>query len=502
MEKATELSAAAGPSVDTPDSQERRFLSLAHRRFAAYIEEQPEELLRTRYAALRALDDSTQYPSQVWPVFLSQAKSDAFASVAVDLSRIFLDLPRRIFANDPARYEEFYAIDRDQARLIATLIETTDILDGATARGDFLETADGLKCLEFNVSGGLGGWSVGTWTRGYLSDPLIGGFLEQAKLETRFILPSLAVFDHILEEAGALADAGELNIAFAVPHEEVLTGGCWATDYEDEYQTVLALRDGLQGTAFTCPIADLKEEGGVLRLGGHRIHVVVEAGDGGITRPVLSALTSGAARVYNGPVNRVLGDKLNLALLSESADSDLWSAAEQETIRAHVPWTRRISADFVDFEGERAYLPDLLCDRRERMVVKAGYSAFGEEVFIGAGTTRADWMKIVERALDDQGWVAQEFLNGTTYHFPIDDDPEQPLCPHDLVWGLFTFGDRYGGNFVRLMVRGGHGVINAAQGACVGAVLEVDEDPGGGLLSLWWSPSTRGQVSDGVVLIL
>lgn len=458
--------------------KERRFLSRAHRQFVGYLERQPEELLRAGYASLYALDVSTLCRAQPWPVFLPRSTVRTFESAAVGLARILLDLPRRVFGNDPARFQEFYRIGADQAQLIATLIDTTDILDIATARGDFLETADGLKCLELNVGGGLGGWSVGAWTRSYLAEPLIRGFLEQSGLDVSFTLPSEVVFRHLLAEVAPLAEDGEVNVAFAVPSAETLVGtGRWAEDYESEYRAILASRGDLGGSAVTCPIADLREEGRGLRFGGRRIHAVVEACNGEITRPVLSALMAGTVRVFNGPVTRVLADKLNLALLSELVDSDLLSAAERETVRAHVPWTRRVSAEFVDFEGERAYLPDLLCDRQERMVVKPGFSAHGEEVFIGPGTSREAWAQVVERALGEEGWVVQEFLDGTTYLFQVDDDPQRPPAAHDLVWGLLTFGDRYAGCFVRLMARGGHGVINAARGACVGAVLEVDEDP-------------------------
>jgi len=479
MDRTSERREAAQTSAaQESDLRAQGFLSRAHQHFAEYIEGQPEEFLRLSYASLCALDDSTLCRAQPWPVFLPLARAEMFESAAVGLARILLDLPRRIFDNDPARFEEFYQLDEDQARLIATLIHATDILSSATARGDFVETADGLKCLEFNVGGGLGGWSVGAWTRTYLANPLIRGFLESSGLEVTWRIPAQVVFRHILEEAGPLADQGEFNVAFVVPAEEMLTGtGCWAEDYEREYRTVLASRPDLTGSATTCCITELHEGRGGLRFRDRRIHAVVEACDGNLTLPVISALVAGTVRVYNGPVNRVLGDKLNLALLSELVDSDLLNSAEQETVRAHVPWTRRVSAEFVDWKGERAYLPDLLCEQQEKMVVKAGYSAHGDEVFIGPATPRQAWVQIVGRALENQGWVVQEFLQGTTYDFQVDDDPQRPTSPHDLIWGLLTYGEQYAGCFVRLMARGGHGVINAARGACVGAVLEVDEGP-------------------------
>lgn len=458
----------------------RGYLSHAHESFAQFVAQQPEDALRRSYEALYTSNRSTLSKLEPWPVFVSKSRAQMLATVATDLARILLQVPRRVFDNDPARFEEYYQLGEDAAQMIASVIDLTDILSSATARGDFLETADGIKCLEWNVTGGLGGWSAGVWTRGALGDPMIHDFLAQSGLETTFEDPLQAVLRRILAESGSLAEGGTFDIAFAMPTEAAMrTTGGWPEDYARAYEEVRKAHGQFEGSAVTCLMQDFERQGRALRLGERRIHAVVEACGGHVSPPVLSALMAGTARVYNGPASRVLGNKLNLALLSETADSDLWSAAERRIIRAHVPWTRRLSTHFVDFEGERVYLPDLLLDQQERMVVKSGYSAHGDEVFVGAGMSSEQWEEIVERGLGDRGWVAQEFVEGITYLFQANDDPSRAPCPHDLVWGLLTFGEQYGGNFVRLMARGNERVINAARGACVGAVLEVDEDATG-----------------------
>jgi hypothetical protein len=468
---------AGSPKVAEHDLRQPGFLSRTHRRFAEYVERQPEELLRSSYASLYALDDATFCLAQPWPVFLSRSKIRAFESTAVSVARILLDLPRRVFDNDPARFQEFYRIDGVQAKLIATLIDTTDILAKATARGDYLETADGLKCVEFNVSGSLGGWFAGAWTRSYLAEPLIRDFLEESGLALTYRDPARDFLRYLLADARPLVDDGEFNVALVVSSEESLSkpGSSAGLRVDEDYDAVLASHPDLSGSILVSPALALRLEGDVLRLGDDRVHVVVEACDDEYPPSVLTALEAGTVRVYNGPVQRVLGDKLNLAVLSEFADSDLWTAEEQEIIRAHVPWTRRVSTEFVEFEGQRVYLPDLLSDEQERMVIKPGDAAHGDDVFIGAATSREEWLEIVERAVGDRGWVAQEYLEGRPFLFQADDDPRRPPCAHDLVWGLLTFGEQYGGCFVRLMARGGPGVINAARGACIGAVLEVEE---------------------------
>lgn len=49
----------------------------------------------------------------------------------------------------------------------------------------------------------------------------------------------------------------------------------------------------------------------------------------------------------------------------------------------------------------------------------------------------------------------------------------QGTCLHDLVWGLFAFGDRFGGSFVRMQPHGGNTIVNSKQGAIGAAAFEI-----------------------------
>jgi hypothetical protein len=168
----------------------------------------------------------------------------------------------------------------------------------------------------------------------------------------------------------------------------------------------------------------------------------------------------------------VLSNKLNLALLSELADSELWSDDERAVIRAHVPWTRRLAEDFVDFRGERVYLPDLLASARDQLVLKRGLSLQGAHVHSGAFTAGPVWDGLVGEALAEGGWLVQERLEPVPYVFQM---PEGGAGPHDVVWGLFVFGPRFGGGFLRVLPSGRAGVVNCALGAKFASYLEVEE---------------------------
>jgi hypothetical protein len=73
--------------------------------------------------------------------------------------------------------------------------------------------------------------------------------------------------------------------------------------------------------------------------------------------------------------------------------------------------------------------------------------------------------------LAEKDWIAQEHVESRPYFF-LDDSDEVVL--HDLIWGLFAFGEIFGGVFLRLQPCANGGVVNTAGGAEVGLLLEIE----------------------------
>ena len=444
-------------------------LSQAQVELLEFIARNPEGLRRDTFAPVGVRDEFMRYDPQVWPVFLGAARRRELERAAVAVGRLIRSLPRRVFHNDPDLMRDFYRIPAELAARISLLIDTTDILDTALSRGDFLDTPAGLKCMEVNMCSNLGGWAIPTWLPRFLSVPLLRRFLDESGVRFSFHNPLRLMFEHVAGAARDLADGGELDLAFLLPGEETPTER-WRDWFQEEYRTALAAL-GLQGSVFACFADDLTESGGALRVRGRRVHLLLETMLGYIPPPAVRAVLAGTVRVFNGPVTRVLNDKLNLALLSEYAGSDLFTAEERLTTEAYVPWTRRVAAEFVDWEGKRFYLPDLLARQRERLVLKLGDSLAGVDVHIGRFVSAGRWAEVMETALAQGTWVVQEYLEPAPYLFQTS---ESGAAPHDLVWGLFAYGDTYGGTFLRMLPHGSHGVINAAQGAAPAITLDVE----------------------------
>ncbi len=438
-------------------------LSRTQVEFLEFIARNPEGLLCDTFEPVIAGDDFMRYDTQAWPVFLGAAKCRELERAAVTVGRLIRSIPRRVFGNDAGRIGEFYGISLDEAAVIAGLLGATDIADTALSRGDFLDTPTGFQCLEFNVSSNLGGWPIPTWLPRFLSVPLLRRFFDESGVQFSFHNPVRLMFEHVANTARDLAEGGRLDMAFAVQAEERPTER-WVEWFQEEYRAALSPL-GLQGSVWACSPGDLTEAGGILRLRGRRVHILLEGMLGFIPPPAVRAALAGTARVFNGPATRVLTDKLNLALLSEhgeQAGSGLFTEEERRAIATYVPWTRRVAGEFVDWEGDRVYLPDLVAGERERLVLKPGGTLGGVGVHIGRSVSAGRWTEVMETALAQGTWVVQEYLESSPHLFL---SSECGAVPHDIVWGLFAHGDTYGGTFLRMMPHGRHGVINVAQGA-------------------------------------
>jgi uncharacterized circularly permuted ATP-grasp superfamily protein len=125
------------------------------------------------------------------------------------------------------------------------------------------------------------------------------------------------------------------------------------------------------------------------------------------------------------------------------------------------------------FEGREVDIEKLLLAERQRLVLKPAGSAHGAGVTVGRVASPDEWRRAAAEALAARGgpWVVQEHAESLPYLFQ---EGAEGCREHDLVWGVFVFGRKPGGCFLRMLPKGGPGVVNAARGASEGVVLEVD----------------------------
>jgi hypothetical protein len=450
-------------------------LSPVDAQFREFASTDPECLSRETFKEL--VDDHAllHYERQPWPTFISPARHAEIREVSLALSRIIRTLPARLFANDPERIAAVYSLDKAAAKL---LITPPDGIARALSRADFILGRDGLQCIEFNMTGSLGGWESGILAEIVLRIPPIARFLAQTGVQVTWMDTFRTTLLHTFREAleAGIADRAnpEINLAITLQMDRPQDMGSGVDSFlSDAYTAALhAFDPAARGRLLICDNRELTDgPGGALMARGHRIHSLLEAHK--LEARAVRAFKRGHVNLYNGPISWILSDKRNIALLSENAESPVFSEEEKAAIQRFIPWTRRVIPGETVYGGETVRLEGFLAASRERMILKRGRSAGGSHVFVGRFVTQEDWEAAIAEALRNAGdWVAQEHVESLPFLFQ---DGEHGCSPHDVIWGPFVAGDDYAGTILRVQPKRLGSTVNLTGGASEGVLLEVQE---------------------------
>ena len=465
------MSSETGAGISEEVKANARALSRRGVEFLDFVENHPEYLKRSTFPSLERIEDEIGYPVQAWPTFVRGDWVRDIGQRNVDLCQLVKRVPLAVFGSDPDRIGEFYGMEGEHARIVTATLANPKWVQPAIARSDFIDTGEVFQCLELNVAGSLGGWHSPTWTPDYLRDPTVRRFLDGAGIETTTPCVIRNLLSHMLRESLRAYRSAEVNIACMVtPHPDIDAMIYWVTRKYDE---LLASVGSVQGKIVRCAPEDLYERDGHLHVGDDRIHAVLDAASASASMDTHRCWLRGSVLMFNGPLTPVWSDKRNLALLSELADSALWTAEERELIRTTVPWTRRISAAPVHPDSAPPVTAEAIKRDREGLVLKPSSGHGGQDVFMGSVTAAEEWDEVVDRAFTEGNWLVQERLESPPHVYQFGDEG---YVPCDMVWGFFVFGQTFGGSFVRMAPKNIGGPVNASRGSHCGWVLEVEDE--------------------------
>ena len=453
-------------------------LSACSAAFLEFVKDNPESLIRSSFPALEI--DYHHIRLQSWPTFIDKKTKEEIGEVGVKVCNLIKSVPRRFFSNDPTRVSQYYEISEHMARIMLDGVDETHI-DNLLGRGDFIFSPSGLKCLEYNIAGNIGGWEAEIWMPLYLKTPILSRFLQQYKYKEKLINENfLSIFlTHLIRTAldkfPGSTECSVINTAF-VSRTQVVDQG--VLSYLNRlYDNIVQLRGRntrLKGRIILCDYHDLEVVDDVVFYKGEPVHVLVER-YGGIVPPAFTKVfKKGNVIIYNGPISGLMSNKFNLAVLSENRDSHIFTPEEREIIKKHIPWTRKISPGETTFAGKKVNLEDFILSHREQLVVKPSIGFGGKEVYIGKNMDETRWREIVKSAVRRKVWLVQELVESNPYLYQTG---VNGCAPHHAVWGFFVFGSRYAGGWVRVIpVHGkGQGVINTSRGAEESVIFEIDE---------------------------
>jgi hypothetical protein len=402
-----------------------------------------------------------------WPFFAGPETLAEVERVTMGLSRLHRLIPERIFGGDPEKIAAHYQLDPLYTEM---LLEPPNGIDSALGRADLVWSDRGFKCLEYNFGARIGGGEARFRAERYERVPELRAFFEREgmpfsaqKNTTR------EIFSHFFDTALklGLGREGYLNLTMLL-HQPLEFG--LGELFHSEYDAALK-ESGLPigGQLYLSLVDDLYESDGALYCGDRRIHGMLEMTPKWTHPAAYQLAAAGELVLFNGAIYSILSGKNNLALLSEHQDSDCFTPEEQEMLRNHMPWTRMVARREVRFEGEDWDLPTLLVERRHDLVLKACRSLGGKDVVVGRASTDEEWWAANETAFaGDEPWIVQEFVQSRGYLALSD----QGVEPHDLIWGPFALGDRFGGIFMRLQPARVGGPVNVKRAGSAASLFE------------------------------
>lgn len=457
-----------------------RQLSQWNEKFLKCMLENPEGLKRSHFDKIVNNPVFNYYRLQPWPTFISRERKRELKTVCRKVYDLLKSIPERLFNYDLQRIGQYYEISGDRCRELFAGVDN-EYLDRLVGRGDLVVSPTGeIKCIEFNVNANLGGWEQDFLEMIYSTIPIISKFLIQNCVRVRSGFLFVNIMEHVLESAVRQFGNNpgkEINTAVTMVKFMEDKQGPINTHLKQMYKNILAKIDNtLTGELVFCEFTGLNSTNQSVYFQGKPIHVIIEWCMGKVPSWVMTAVERGKLLLYNGPVMDIMANKLSIALLSEHENSDLFSRQERETIKKHIPWTRKLIPGQTTCDtgtATRIRLEDFVVKHRKQLVLKAGLSYGGYDVIMGTETQPAQWKQQVEKALSEKNWVVQEYIKPCSYIYQAG---ETGCLPHQVVWGVFLFGNRSPGGFVRVLPEQNHSpVINLNQGSEQSIAMEVEE---------------------------
>jgi hypothetical protein len=471
------VSEAAATEMAAGWQATHRGLSELDLRFREAARDSPELLDRARF---RLLDEGSEgsegskllrFPLQPWPTFVGAAKLAEIRRVSIEVCRLLRGVPERIFEHDPVKLAEFYRLP--SPAIAEILFAPPTGADTMLARGDLIETVAGFQCIEFNFSPSLAGWDGTIITNLQLAAPATARFMAAEGVKPAFTDTLLEMFRHVIQDlrGKGVAGAGGLTIALLPDRKETAVIAEQLEYLNRELRrTIAAMGLDWRGRLVGCLPEQLVFQGGRLLLAAQQIDGVLELGGTPTPPHIYRPFKAGLIGLYNGPMGAILSDKRNLALLSLHAATAGYSPEEQAFIAAHVPWTRLVAPGAIDWQGKTQPLAELLAAEQPRFVLKKAGGHGGSGVVLGKFAAPERWREALATALREGDWVVQETLESLPYLYQSGD---YGCSIHDVIWGPFVFGDRYGGVVLRMQPAAAGGPVNLTLHATEGIVLEV-----------------------------
>jgi hypothetical protein len=210
--------------------------------------------------------------------------------------------------------------------------------------------------------------------------------------------------------------------------------------------------------AIICSPGELEWTNNRLRMGDFEIDIVYKRLLVNEYIPVieespalLDAYRAGAICMVNSFRSKLVHKKALFAVLTDDRYARLFTEEERASIRAHVPWTRRVRAGKSQFHNEQIDLLDFISKTSERLVLKPNDDYGGHGIYIGWNTDGITWEEGIRNALASGDYLVQERVPTAREVFPaLQEDGSIEFAEQLVDLDPLLFYGKVGSAFTRL----------------------------------------------------
>lgn len=166
---------------------------------------------------------------------------------------------------------------------------------------------------------------------------------------------------------------------------------------------------------------------------------------------LLDAYRARAVCMVNSFRSKIIHKKALFAVLTDARYKSLFTVEEQEMVKAHVPWTRRVRPGKSDYLGKEIDLLEFIGEHHDRLVLKPNDDYGGHGIYIGWNRDEIGWEEAMHNALAHGDYLVQERVPTAREIFPA-------LTPDDSIQFIeqlvdldpLLFNGKVGAAFTRL----------------------------------------------------
>ncbi|HXL93829.1 MAG TPA: hypothetical protein VN969_33265 [Streptosporangiaceae bacterium] len=401
------------------------------------------------------------------PLFIGESECRQLYADVENVRTAVVSLPDRLYGGD---FTEFARAAGAYGAIAAVLASQAKPPTQLT-RADLFVGETGFQLLELNQGSSIGGADNVDMCRALLRNPVLAEFASAHGLG--YVDTVRNQVDTMLAETGLEPDS-----------HPVVAITRWPNGFDEMMnpylEAVAADWQKLGIDAYGCQLPELSCHDGRVWLRGRPLDAIYRMFFIGqlhehsrarvLLKPILDAVARGEVKMCAPLESDMFSSKATIAMISDDANRQVFTAAELESIDRIVPWTRLVRPGLVTVpDGSQAELLDYAMAQQNELILKPSMGWEGIGVMPGWELSPEEW-HVQLTSVSDPWYVIQKRVRPETELFPGEDGELVPWTP---VWGLFTGSPGYGGIYVRAVRDADVGVINQALGAFNGSCLSA-----------------------------